>query len=222
MNLEKILYPKDLKQARRIQASLLKKLILTPLAKPPRLIAAADAAFTSNRVLAAACLYSFPELKLLEEVTAIEPLRFPYRTGFLSFCEGPAIYKAICRLSQQPDLILVDGQGIAHPRLMGIATFLGIILNLPTIGCAKSHLIGEYKMPGKEKGSFSELRYKGEFLGYVLRSRTGVKPIFVSPGHLINQPDSLNIVQQSLTGFRIPEPLRQAHLLTQKLKLSYL
>ncbi|MGB9892797.1 MAG: deoxyribonuclease V [Candidatus Saccharicenans sp.] len=218
MNLNQIFHPENLAQARRLQAYLLKKLKLIPIKKPPEFIAAADAAFTRELVLAAVCLFSFPDLRLLEAQTAIERLSFPYRPGFLSFCEGPAIYQAVQRLSRQPDLILVDGQGIAHPRRMGLATFLGIILNIPTVGCAKSHLIGNYKLPGKEKGSYSELRHKGELLGYVLRTRTGVKPVFVSPGHLISQDEALKIVQQCLSGFRIPEPLRQAHLLSQKIK----
>ena len=218
MKLERWLYPGSIERARRVQVQLLKKLKLVPLQAPPRLLAAVDAAFTDELVLAAVCLFSFPELELLEEQTAVEKLQFPYVPGFLSFREGPAIYRALLKLRQKPDLLLIDGQGIAHPRRLGIATFLGIILNTPSIGCAKSHLVGEFRMPASRQGSCCQLKHKGELVGYVLRSRAGVRPIFVSPGHLVNHQDALNLVRQCLKGFRVPEPLRQAHQLTQKLK----
>ncbi|MGB9906380.1 MAG: deoxyribonuclease V [Candidatus Saccharicenans sp.] len=218
MKLERWLYPGSIEEARRVQVGLLKKLRLVPLEVPPRRLAAVDAAFTDELVLAAVCLFSFPGLELLEEQTAVEPLKFPYVPGFLSFREGPAIYQALLKLRQKPDLLLIDGQGIAHPRRLGIATFLGIILNTPSIGCAKSHLIGEFRMPARKQGSCCQLKHKGELVGYVLRSRAGVRPIFVSPGHLVNHRDALNLVRQCLRGFRVPEPLRLAHQLTQKLK----
>lgn len=218
MNLKQILYPKTIQEARQVQVALLKELKLTTLKQQPSLIAAVDSAFLDNQVLAAVCLFSFPELNLLEQQTIIEPHVFPYISGFLSFCEGPAVYKAIQRLSQKPGLILVDGQGIAHPRKMGLASYLGIILNTPSVGCAKSRLVGSFESPGPQRGSCSEMRHKGDLVGYVLRSRSGVKPIYISPGHLINQDDSLKLVKQCLRGFRIPEPLRQAHILSQKMK----
>ncbi len=222
MDLRKVLFPYNLEEARKIQLHLLKKLKLCPLKKMPRLIAAVDAAFTKNQVLAAACLFSFPELELLEEQTVSCPLTFPYRTGFLSFLEGPAIYQTLTRFRPVPDLILADGQGIAHPRRMGLATFLGIILNRPSLGCAKSHLVGNYREPARDKGSFSEIWHRGELVGYVLRSRTGVKPIFISPGHLIDHRGSLEVVERCLRGYRIPEPLRRTHQLTQKLRTENL
>lgn len=218
MKLERWLYPESIERARQIQVQLLKKLQLVPLQFRPRRLAAVDAAFTEKLVLAAVCLFSFPGLELLEEQTAVERLRFPYVPGFLSFREGPAIYRALLGLRQKPDLLLVDGQGIAHPRKLGIATYLGIILDTPSIGCAKSHLVGEFRMPARQQGSCCQLRHKGEIVGYVLRSRTGVCPIFISPGHLVNHQDALDLVRKCLRGFRVPEPLRQAHQLTQKLK----
>lgn len=219
MKLKRILFPENIKEARKIQAELLEKLKIVPLKHKPETIAAADASFSEKEVMAGACLFSFPDLKLLEIQTATGPLLFPYRTGYLSFCEGPAIYKAISKLSREPDLLLLDGQGIAHPRKMGIATFMGIILDIPSIGCAKSILVGKFEQPGLKKASHSEIFYHKDFLGYALRSRTGVKPIFISPGHLIDQKDSLQIVQLCLSEFRIPEPLRQAHLLSKKIRL---
>ncbi len=221
MKLEQILYPENIDRARRVQVHLLKKLKLRPLTAPPRLLAAVDAAFTEELVLAAVCLFSFPELELLEEQTGIEPVRFPYIPGYLSFREGPATYHALQKLSRKPDLLLVDGQGIAHPRRLGIATFLGIILDTPSVGCAKSHLVGEFRMPARTGGSCCRLTHRGELVGYALRSRTAVRPIFVSPGHLVSPRDALNLVRKGLRGFRVPEPLRRAHHLTQKLKLSH-
>jgi len=218
MKIKRILFPGNIKEARKIQAELLNRLKIMPLKRQPKTVAAADAAFSEKEVMAGVCLFSFPDLKLLEIQTATEPLLFPYRTGYLSFCEGPAIYKAISKLGREPSLLLLDGQGIAHPRKMGIATFIGIILDTPSIGCAKSILVGKFEQPGIRKGSASEIFHQKEFLGYALRSRTGVKPIFVSPGHLIDQKDSLRIVHLCLSEFRVPEPLRQAHLLSKKIK----
>lgn len=222
MNLEEIFSPENLEEADRIQAALLPKLKLIPLKKKPKMIAAADAAFSENQVIAGVCLFSFPELELLETRVAVEPLTFPYRPGYLSFCEGPAIFKAISRLKHKPELLLLDGQGIAHPRKMGLATFIGILLEIPSIGCAKSLLVGQFQDPGIKKGDYSEIVYRGEIMGYALRSRTGAKPIFISPGHLITPQESLNLIQLCLSEYRIPEPLRQAHFLSQKIKLAHL
>lgn len=220
MKLQQILYPGTPDRARQVQIYLLKKLKLLPLRSRPRILAAADAAFTDELVLAACCLFSFPGLEFLEEQTAIEPVKFPYVPGFLSFREGPAAYRALLKLSRKPDLLLIDGQGIAHPRRLGLATFIGIILETPSVGCAKSRLVGDFRMPARTEGSFSQLVHKGELVGYVLRTRTAVRPVFVSPGHLVDHQDALNLVRECLRGFRVPEPLRRAHQLTQKLKLA--
>ncbi|HEK85181.1 MAG: endonuclease V [Candidatus Saccharicenans sp.] len=220
MNLKEILYPQNIKVATRIQAELRSRVALRPLNKKPALIAAVDSAFSHNLVLAAAALFSFPELELLDATTVKEPLNFPYRSGYLSFCEGPAIYLALKKFKTKPDVLICDGQGIAHPRRLGLATFMGIVTGIPSIGCAKSLLVGSYQEPGIEKGCYSELYYRGEVVGYVLRTRTGVKPVFVSPGHLVSLEDSLEIIKGCLTNYRIPEPQRQAHQLTQKLKLQ--
>lgn len=216
MDLNKILYPTDLTRARQIQKELLSQLKLQPLPGEPSFLAAADATFSQEGVLAAVVLFSFPDLKLVETQVVRQPISFPYRSGFLSFREGPAILSGLSKLSQQPDLILLDGQGIAHPEKMGLATFVGIISGLPSIGCAKSHLVGAYQEPGQEKGCFSPIELKGEVVGYCFRSRTGVKPLFISPGHLIDLKDSLEIVKACLGPFRLPEPLRQAHQVTAR------
>jgi len=218
IEIDRFLYPANLKEALHLQKVLASQIIIRALPQEPACIAAADASFLPNRVLAAACLFSFPELQLIEAATAEAPLRFPYRTGFLSFCEGPAVFQALNSLKKKPDLLLLDGQGIAHPRRLGLATFLGLLFELPSIGCAKSLLVGTFEPPPARAGAFSELRQKGEWLGYVLRSRDRVKPIFISPGHLIDHSTSLKIIISCLRGYRIPEPLRQAHHLTIKLK----
>jgi len=211
LNPQSFLYPSSLREARTWQEILASMIKIEPLAQTPQFIAAADASFRPDRVLAVACLFRYPELELVETAMVDEPLLFPYRPGFLSFCEGPAVFRAINSLKKKPELLLLDGQGIAHPRKLGLASFLGLLLETPSIGCAKSILVGDYSPPGPQAGSASELRYRGEVVGYVLRSRTRVKPIIISPGHLIDAPSALQIIISCLKGYRIPEPLRLAH-----------
>jgi len=213
-------WPKILtiKEARDTQNLLRKKVRLSPLKKEPRYIAGVDAAFSNDRVFAAACLYLFPELALIEQQSAVQELRFPYVPGFLSFREGPAIIAALEKLAHNPDLILVDGQGIAHPRGVGIASHTGVLLAIPTIGCAKSRLIGNYEEPGIKKGQWSALIYDGKTVGAVVRTKDGVKPLFVSPGHKINLDDALRVTIACTDKHRIPEPLRCADMLAKRMK----
>jgi deoxyribonuclease V len=208
-------WPADIKAARRVQLKLAARVRCVPLKSQIRLVAGVDAAFAANRVFAAACLYAFPSLEPVEDAVALRELRFPYVPGFLTFREGPAILEAVAALGRKPDLILVDGQGIAHPRRLGIASHIGVLLGIPTIGCAKSRLVGEFREPGRERGCRSRLRFEGETLGAVLRTRTGVRPLFVSPGHLIDIPGSVRVVLRTAAGFRIPEPLRRADRLSR-------
>lgn len=184
----------------------------------PALIAAVDAAFTDRFVIAVASLFSFPDLLPLEDRHARLPIRFPYIPGFLSFREGPAIMRALSGLRQMPDLILVDGQGIAHPDRIGIASHIGVLLNIPTIGCAKSRLIGTYDEPGLRRGNSTPLTDHANIIGIVLRTRDNTAPLFVSPGHLIDHASSVRIVMQCLGKFRIPEPLRRADQITKILR----
>jgi deoxyribonuclease V len=210
-------WPKTIPEARALQLLLKEKIHLVPPRKPPRLIAGVDAAFLKDKIIAAACLFTFPELTLLEEAFAIQTCSFPYRPGYLSFREGPAIIEALGRLKKQPDLILFDGQGIAHPRRMGIASFTGVIIDLPAIGCAKSRLIGGYREPGGRKGDWSVLKHRGETVGAVLRTRADVRPLFVSPGHRVDLESSIRIVLDCTRNYRIPEPLRAAHFLSHQI-----
>ncbi len=213
--------PKDSARARQIQLSLARKVRIVPLKKTPRFLAAVDASFTDDAVIAVATLYEFPEISHLQDAFFTGKISFPYIPGFLSFREGPALIEAVKKLDRRPDLLLVDGHGIAHPRGIGIASHIGVVLNLPTIGCAKSRLIGEFREPGGEKGQWSYLYPAGESrkpIGAVLRTRRNVKPLFVSPGHLIDIESSLEIVMKTAAGYRIPEPLRRADILSKVMK----
>jgi deoxyribonuclease V len=204
-----------IREARQFQLELAGQVRCVPLKIPVELVVGVDAAFSGNRVFAAACLYALPSLKPVEDAAASGELGFPYVPGFLTFREGPAILEAVAALSRKPDLILVDGQGIAHPRRLGIASHIGVLLGVPTVGCAKSRLVGEFREPGRARGRRSRLRFDGQTVGAVVRTRTGVRPLFVSPGHLVDIPNSVRIVLRTTGGFRIPEPLRRADALSR-------
>ena len=148
----------------------------------------------------------------METKVVKESLDFPYVPGLLSFREAPLTLAACEKLTLTPDLILVDGQGIAHPRRLGLACHLGLFLNMPTIGCAKSRLCGSHEMPGVEAGSYAEVIDKGEVIGAALRTRSGVKPVYVSIGHKIDLPAAIHWVLECCRGYRLPEPTRLAHL----------
>jgi deoxyribonuclease V len=211
-------WPGNTAHAARIQRELAAKVRLRRLRKPPKLVAGVDAAFSDRLVFAAACVFSLPDLELADESGAVEAVRFPYVPGFLTFREGPAILAAVRALAAKPDLILVDGQGVAHPRKIGIASHLGVLLDIPTIGCAKSRLIGEYKEPGPKKGDWSPLVEDGGTVGAVVRTKAGVKPVFVSPGHMVDLAGSIALVLETADRFRIPEPLRRADARSRMLK----
>jgi deoxyribonuclease V len=157
---------------------------------------------------------SFPKLELLESRCTELDCPVPYIPGLLSFREIPCILEAWSKLENEPDLILCDGQGIAHPRGLGLASHLGLVLDLPSIGCAKSHLFGKFREPGVLRGDKAPLRGKnGETIGYVLRTRERIKPIFVSPGHLVGVEEAAAITLACSPKYKIPEPLRYAHRL---------
>ncbi len=211
-------WPGDIGNAREMQERMRRTVRIEARRGRLRFVAGADAAFSESRVFAAACLYELPGMICRERATASLPLRFPYVPGFLSFREGPAIAEALGKLRRKPDVVLLDGQGIAHPRGFGIAPHLGVLLGIPSVGCAKSRLIGEYREPGRKKGSWSELVFEGRAVGAVLRTRDGVRPLFVSPGHLVDLEDSRTVVLASVGAFRIPEPLRCADSAAKRIK----
>lgn len=215
-------WPKGIKKAREIQEILREKVRIISLRKTPEYIAGVDAAFLHDRVIGVACLYKYPNIILTEESYSVTGVSFPYIPGLLSFREGPAIIKAINSLKIRPDLIIFDGHGIAHPKGLGIAAHIGVLLDIPTAGCAKSRLIGEYREPGPRKGNWSFLRYHGEIVGAVLRTKDSVKPLFVSPGNRIDLRSSIEIVLACTQRYRIPEPLRRADSLSRKIKRELL
>ena len=207
-------------EARQLQENLRGQISLCSMRKKPRFVGGLDCSLDKRkgRIFAAAVVFSFPELERLETAGAELPLAFPYVPGLLSFREIPVCLEAIKKLKQSPDVWLIDGQGIAHPRRIGLASHLGLFLDTPTIGCAKSRLIGTYDEPKPEKGSFSWLYDNDEKIGAVLRTRTAVKPLFISPGHLCSFQDAIYYTLACTTQYRLPEPTRIAHQTVGKLK----
>ena len=179
----------------------------------PRLIAGVDISVRRGRETATGSIVvmTYPGLEIVETRVAQGRLDFPYIPGLLSFREIPLTLAAFNMLKVIPDLIFVDGQGIAHPRRIGIASHLGLILDIPTIGCAKSLLCGKYEEPGEKPGSHTAIIDKGETIGAALRTRQGVKPVFVSIGHKIDLPTAIKWVEKCCRGYRLPEPARMAH-----------
>ncbi len=201
-------------QAREIQFGLAKRVSIENRVVNPCLIAGIDISAPNAQGVArgAVVVIRYPELDIVEVKEAHSKIRFPYIPGLLSFRESPLILAACERLCNVPDLILVDGQGIAHPRRFGLASHVGLLLDLPTIGCAKSILCGEHQSVGEEAGSQAELLDKGELIGAALRTKSGAKPIYVSVGHNIDLASALEWVMKCCRGYRVPEPTRLAHL----------
>ncbi len=215
MNIEKLHeWPLSPGQAVDIQNQLRSKIKLEPLPAAPKFIAGADVSYTRNSDdgFAAVVVLTWPQLEMVELQVARDRVPFPYIPGLLSFREAPILLQAFEKLHTRPDVILFDGQGIAHPRTMGLATHMGLWLQLPSIGCAKSKLFGTGAMPDSVRGSWKSLHHDGREIGAIVRTRTGVKPVFVSPGHLITLRESIDLVLHAATRYRLPEPLRQAHL----------
>jgi deoxyribonuclease V len=178
-------------------------------------VAGVDVGFEASGTItrAAIAVLSFPDLKLQKQAIARRPTTFPYVPGLLSFREIPAILDALAQLQRSPDLLLCDGQGIAHPRRLGIASHLGLLVNLPAIGVAKSRLVGEHADIPDQRGAWQSLLDKGETIGAVLRTRSGTKPLYISAGHRISLPTAIAYVMQCTTKYRLPETTRFAHKL---------
>jgi len=183
-----------------------------PMPGPGTVIVGVDVGFRGELARAAAVAVRFPDLAPLAQAVAEVPVTFPYIPGLLAFREAPAILAALERLPLSPQVLMVDGHGISHPRRMGIATHLGVYLDLPSIGCAKSKLWGRYEMPPDEPGAWSPLWDGEEMIGAVLRTQAGASPVFVSIGHRISLENAIATVMACVRGHRLPEPTRLAHL----------
>lgn len=175
------------------------------------LVAGLDVSVKDGRARAAVVVMRYPSLQVMEIARAECAVDYPYIPGLLAFREGPALLAALRQIRHDADVFLFDGMGQIHPRRMGIAAHLGLWLGKPTVGCGKSHYIGEYEQPGEEKGSVQALIYKGERLGMVLRTRRGVMPVYASAGHLCDLESALALTLSCVTKYRLPEPIRAAH-----------
>jgi deoxyribonuclease V len=224
-------------QARDCQKSLASKVQFTPLKKQPKLIAGIDCAFSKDgkKIIAAVVVLKLPDFALVETVNALRRVTFPYIPGLLSFREAPACIAAVEKLKNEPEIFIIDGQGVAHPRRLGLAAHLGLFFDKPTIGCAKSRLTGTFQEPPLEKGTYTLLKDKKrtkqntqyairdtqyETIGAVVRTRTNVKPLFVSVGNKCLLKDAIKITLGCTTKYRLPEPTRLAHQLVSELRLK--
>jgi deoxyribonuclease V len=206
-------WPSTLEEAIVIQEKLRYQVITSDqLSEPIQYVAGVDMGFEADGTIsrAAVAVLSFPDLQVIETSLAHRPTTFPYVPGFLSFREIPAVLDALEKIKTVPDIILCDGNGIAHPRRLGIASHLGLLVDLPTIGVAKSLLLGKYEELAETKGNWQPLIHQGETIGAVLRSRTGVKPLYISSGHRISLPTAIDYVLRCTPKYRLPETTRIA------------
>ncbi len=211
------------KEAIEIQKQMREQVCIQPLKKKVKYIGGADISLNifSKTIFAGIGVFTYPELDPVTYSVLQSETAFPYIPGLLSFREVPALVEVWNKLSRKPDVLVVDGQGIAHPRRLGIATHIGILLDIPTIGCAKSPLYGVYEEPDKKAGSVSYIYDKyntQEIIGAALRTKDNVKPVIVSPGHKITLDESLVILKETSRGYRIPELTRRAHELVNQLR----
>jgi deoxyribonuclease V len=183
-------------------------------------IAGADVSYNrfSSTFYAGVVVVRVADGEVIERRGAVADSPFPYVPGLLSFREAPALIEAFAKIESKPDVVMCDGQGLAHPRRLGIACHLGLWLEVPTLGCAKTHLSGKYDEPAAEAGSTSPLVLRGDVVGEVVRTKMRTKPLFVSPGHRIDVPSSTRWVLATIRGYRLPEPTRQAHLYVNALR----
>jgi deoxyribonuclease V len=206
-------------QAIALQKDLARKVILKSCIRNRSVdtVAGIDTAYRNDRACAAVAVLNFKSLETIEFKTVTVPVGFPYIPGLLSFREGPAIIKAMQKLKTQPDILLFDGQGLAHQRRLGIASHIGLLMDLPSIGCAKTRLVGSYEEPQPQWGSFTYLKDNGTTIGAVVRTRTEVKPVSVSTGHRVNLRDSIKLVLRCCKGLRLPEPIRRADKISREM-----
>lgn len=210
-------------QAIEWQRQLREQLVIADDFRPPRLIGGVDAAYIENRALAVIVVLTFPDLQVVTHTVATVPHEYPYIPGLLSMREGPAIEAAWQMLPehQRPDLLMFDGHGIAHPRGLGIASHMGLLLDRPSLGVAKRILRGRHAPVPDEVGAWQPLVYRGKTVGAALRTKAGVKPVYVSPGHRISLESAIHFVLATTRGYKLPEPTRLADKLAAQHKRTW-
>ncbi len=209
----------NVEEAIQIQENLRSRIILKKTFTEVRTIGGGDVAYSKDRdfLFAAIAILSFPKMETVDIATAHGEISFPYISGLLSFREGPILINAFRKLKTKPDVMIYDGQGIAHPRGIGLASHMGLWFDLSSIGCTKTPLLNDFVCPGPSKGSFELIRKEGKEVGAVLRTKEKVKPLFISPGHRIDLMTSIQLILETCQGFRTPEPLRKAHQATRNM-----
>jgi deoxyribonuclease V len=207
-------------EARRLQGELASRVVQGPPLefRGVRYVAGADVSTGGDRAYATVAVLDFPGLSVVEVRGFEAPLAFPYVPGLLAFREIPSVVGALEKVQTPVDAVILDAQGLAHPRRMGLASHLGLFLDVPTVGCAKSRLVGDYEEPAAEKGSATNLVHRGEVVGKVVRSREGVSPVFVSVGNRIDLRSAVELVLACCTRYRLPETTRQAHNAANRLR----
>lgn len=210
-------------EAIQIQENLRDRIILEKTFTEVRTIGGGDVAYSRDRnfLFAAIVVLSFPKMETIDFATAHGEIPFPYISGLLSFREGPILINTFQKLKMKPDVMIYDGQGIAHPRGVGLASHMGLWLDLPSIGFTKTPLLNDFIYPGPSKGSFELIRREEKEVGAVLRTKEKVKPLFVSPGHRIDLRTSIQLILETCQEFRIPEPLRRAHHISRILREKF-
>lgn len=214
-----VVWPETLEEAQAIQEQLRGQVVARDEFGPLRTIAGVDAGYEGDQAKAAVVVLAYPSLEPLAYTLAYAPAPFPYIPGFLSFREAPAVLKALEQISVKPDMLMIDGQGIAHPRRLGIAAHVGVLTNMPAIGCAKSLLCGHHGPVPDERGASVPLVHRGEQIGAVLRTRVNVKPLYISIGHRVSLATALDIVMSCVTKYRLPETTRAADGLASHAKI---
>lgn len=207
-------------EALAIQRTLRQRVRLQPLTRPVRLVAGSDVAYSrrTHRMYASVVVVSLPGLEIVDIAEAVRPATFPYIPGLFTFRELPPLVDAFERLRQDPDVVIFDGHGLAHPRRFGLACHAGLLLGRPSVGCAKSILVGRHGPLASRRGATSLLVDNGETVGAAVRTRDGVAPLYVSAGHLVDLQSAVALVLETVRRFRIPEPIRHAHRATMALR----
>lgn len=209
-----------LKHLEKVQKELAGKLKIEDDFSGIQTIGGVDQAFFRKKIISGMIVCKYERLETVEKKNSVKQLKFPYKPGFLFFREGPAIIEAWKKLRKRSEILLVDSHGLQHPRGIGMASHLGVVLNQPTIGVAKRGLVGDYEEP-KKVGDYSKITYGGKDIGFILKSKRGCNPIFISPGHKISLKSSLEVVKKCLKSHKLPEPLYKAHQYANEIKTKF-